>query len=89
MTAVPFEGVPTDLILITSALVAISTSVSLDNTLIVTAVSSLVLLLSFTATGGSLIGFTVIFTVAVLVEPAVSCIVYVKESTPLKLAFGV
>jgi hypothetical protein len=61
--------------LITSPLVAISTSVSLGSTLIVTAVSSFVVAASLTALGESFIALTVMFTVAVLVSPALSVIV--------------
>ena len=53
-----------------------------------TGVSSFVEAVSFTAAGGSLTAVTVIVTVAVSLEVP-SEIVYVNESEPLKLAFGV
>ena len=52
-----------------------SGSVSLASTVTVTGVSSAVVLVSFTATGGSFTGVTVMFTVAVDVPPWPSLIV--------------
>ena len=62
---------------------------SLDNTSIVTGVSSSVEALSSLATGSSLTGATVTVTVAVLESATPSNPVYVKLSTPLKSASGV
>jgi hypothetical protein len=68
----------------------ISGSVSFVRTEIIVAVSSFIVTESFTATGVSLIQFTVTETVHVFeTNQIASLIVYVKLSVPQKLATGV